>query len=202
MTSGQEEHNMSRDYSSIVFNGWLGEPTSYFSESQYNSLFRKGDSRAADAGRKGGIKSAETRKRKAERQRMLREQAAAALYMEWLTDVTEEELRAFIHWRGRQKRKATLARQALKDINTEEGHHRAQWAREYLESRTYFKPVHRGYTNRWLFSNINAGQMEYAEAKETFKGNYPEIREIFAEMLEEKYREMSQHGSPLCTFSE
>ena len=82
--------------------------------------FKCGDQRTVKAGQKGGIRSGEARRRKAQRRERLTCAVADLVYCRYLTDVTEDELRDFIAWRGQKKRKKTILAKALEEETEED----------------------------------------------------------------------------------
>lgn len=149
------------------------------SERQYaDTLFKQGESRTVEAARKGGLKSGETRRIKAEKKAAAKEYAADFLYDFVLDDVTEEELREFIRWRGQQKRKATLAKIRLEQ-DSEDRQIINRTISEYLKEKEF---THFPRSINKLFSGIWQ-TVTFTEAKSLFyqTHNYEIIGEVIRE---------------------
>lgn len=149
-------------------------------DAQYNNLFY--GERAAEEGRKGGIKSGETRRRKAEARAAARNTTlkltADTVYTQWLTDVTKDELKDFIRWRGQKKRKATLAKAALKNLeDDEEEQTERRESIQVLVNRCRF-PVK---ITSWKYLTVKS--INFETAREEYKHDYREIGYIFSKII-------------------
>lgn len=113
--------------------------------SRQQTQFKKNDGKAVESGRLGGVRSGEVRRAKAERRSTATSIMADIVYREYLKDVTEDELRDFIRWRGQRKRATTLAQQKLDDIECGEDEEVHEAVRSLLKQKRF--PVRHGRIN-------------------------------------------------------
>lgn len=104
------------------------------------NTFNTTDGRAIECGRKGGIRSGEVRRQKALKRETATSMVADIVYRKYLKDVTEEELRAFVRWRGQRKRSATLASKLLEDMETGESEEIQRLVDDLLEDESFLMP--------------------------------------------------------------
>lgn len=145
--------------------------------------FRKGEERTTESARKGGIRSGEVRRAKAEQRKMAKECIGDLVYTRYLTDVTEEELREFIKFRGRNKRKATIARAFLEAEDAEETHAIVD---EYLERKKFIVPYGKISNYRGKISGFK--KLTFDDAIARTKGEYRNIMRVLGVCIDDFLR--------------
>jgi len=108
------------------------------------TALKKGDERTKKIARMGGLASGETRYLKSLRRKQVLKTMADIAYCDYISGVTEEELKAFIKWRHREGTDAPLAEARLKDDDKEATHrYAAQYIRgyEHLKGSSVLKPI-------------------------------------------------------------
>lgn len=150
---------------------------------QVANLWNSEDGRAAAAGRKGGQASGATRRRKAAIKASTLKFVADTAYTQWLADVTEEELREFIRWRGQRKRKATLAAAALNEFSEDEEEEvdRQETITELVKHKSFFASIK-------SYKHLTFSSVSFNKARQKYSRDYPKINAIFASLAAEFYK--------------